>query len=86
MHTVHLLTTGSISILKGVRTHFAKKKHSWLLLRCAFAMVIISSVIAIISETVLPNDVIALKIEPAVIDPFLQPKVDTRLEVQMAQM
>jgi hypothetical protein len=38
------------------------------------------------SGALLPNDVIALEIEPPVIDPSLQPKVDARLEVQMAQM
>jgi hypothetical protein len=86
MHTIHLLATGSISIIKGLRTGFAKTKHSWLLVRGAFAIAIIASVIAIISATVLPNDVIALEIEPPVIDPSLQPNVDARLEVQMAQM
>lgn len=86
MHTIPLLTAGSISIIKGLRTGFAKTKHSWLLVRGAFAIAIIASVIAIISATMLPNDLIALKIEPPVINSSLQPNVDTRLEVQMAQM
>ena len=86
MHTIPLLTAGSISIIKGLRTGFAKTKHSWLLVRGAFAIAIIASVIAIISATMLPNDLIALKIEPPVINSSLQPNVDTRLEVQIAQM
>ena len=76
MNTVHFPASGSTSIPKGVRTRSAKTPHPLLWVSGAFAIAISVFAVALIAGNLLPSDLTAVEIEPAVIDPFNQQKLD----------
>lgn len=85
MNTVHLPAFGSISMPKGWRTRPAKTPHPLLWVSGAVAIAVIVFAVTLIAGKLLQSDVIAVEIEPAVIDLFYQQKLDAKQEELVAQ-
>ncbi len=85
MNTVHLPASGSTSMPRRLRTRSAKTPHPLLWVSGAFAVAILVFTVALLAAKLLPSDAIALEIEPAVIDPYYQQKLDAKQETLPAQ-
>ena len=85
MNTAYFPVSGSTSVPQGLRTRFAKTPHPLLWVSGAIAIAIIVFTVALIAGKLLTSDAIALEIEPAVIDPFYQQKLDAKHEELPAQ-
>ena len=85
MSTFRFPSIGSTPMPKGLRTRSAKTPHPLLWVSCAFAIAVIVFAIALIAGRLLPIDAMAVEIEPAVVDPFLQQKLDAKHDEQTAQ-
>lgn len=85
MNTLHFPSFQSISTPKGWRTRSAKRPDSLLWWSGAFAAAVTVFAVALIAGNLQPGNMIAVEIEPAVIDPFLQHKLDAKQEELPAQ-
>lgn len=89
MNTVHFPASGSTSMPRRLRTRSAKTPHPLLWVSGAFAIAILVFTVALIAGKLLTRDAIAVEIaveiEPAVIDPFHQHKLDAKQEALPAQ-
>ena len=85
MNTAHFPAAAASSIPRRLRTRSASTPHPLLWVSGALALIIIVFTVALIAGRVLGGDAIALEIEPAVIDPFHQQKVEAKQEELPAQ-
>lgn len=85
MNTAHFPAAVASSIPRRLRTRSARTPHPLLWVSGALAIVIIVFTVALIAGRLLGGDAIALEIEPAVLDPFYQHKVDAQVAELPAQ-
>ena len=85
MNTAHFPAAAESSVPRRLRTRSARTPHPLLWVSAALAIVFIVFTVALIAGRLLPADAIAVEIEPAVIDPFYQRKVDAQVAELPAQ-
>ena len=68
--------TESSSTSSDVGTRSTQTPHPWLWLGAAFAFAIFVFAVAVVVGTLLPADLTVVEIEPGVIDPFSQQKME----------
>ena len=76
MKTFRFPSIGSLPMPEGLHTRFRKTPHPLLWVSGALAIATIVFAVALIAGTLMPSDMIAIEIEPAVIDPFAQQNLE----------
>lgn len=85
MDTLEFSASDESSRPRRLRTRSTKTPHPLLWIAGALGLAVIVFTVALVLGQLLTHDAVAVEIEPAVLDPFYQQKVDARQEELPAQ-